>query len=51
LTVRFKEEHYWVEAIVEAQLPRKRLSDLQLSTLALLERLDSAEYEIQDVVC
>jgi hypothetical protein len=47
LTVRFKENRFWVEAIVEGQLTRKRLSDLQLTTLALLERLDSAQYEIE----
>jgi hypothetical protein len=50
LTVRFKEDSFWVEAIVEGQLPQERLSELQQSTLALLKRLDCAEYEIQDVV-
>jgi hypothetical protein len=49
LTVRFKEDQFGVEAIVEGQLTRKRLSSLQQSTLALLERLDSAEYEIYDL--
>lgn len=47
LIVRFKEERFWVEAIVEGQLSRRRLSDLQLSMLALLERLDCAQYELE----
>lgn len=47
LTVRFKEERFWIEAIVEGQLTAKRLSDLQLTTLALLERIDSSQYEIE----
>ena len=46
-TVRFKEERFWIEAIVEGQLTAKRLSDLQLITLALLERIDSSKYEIE----
>jgi hypothetical protein len=50
VTVRFKEDMFCVEAIVEGQLPQERLSYLQRTTLALLERIDSAEYEIQDLV-
>jgi hypothetical protein len=48
LTVRFKEDRFWVEAIVEGQLSEGRLEALKLSTLALLERLDAAQYEIEE---
>lgn len=47
LAVRFKEERFWIEAIVEGQLSSQRLSDLQRTTLALLERIDCSPYEIE----
>jgi hypothetical protein len=36
-----------VEAIVEGQLRPDRLLELQRTTLALLERIDAAPYEIE----
>lgn len=50
LTICFKEERFWVEAIVEGQLQPERLADLQRTTLALLERIDSAPYEIEETL-
>jgi hypothetical protein len=47
LTVRFKEDRFWVEAIVEGQLCESRLATLQQSTLTLLEQLNAAPYEIE----
>lgn len=48
LKVRFKESNgFLVEAIVEAQLRPDRLLELQRTTLALLERIDAAPYEIE----
>lgn len=49
LRVRFKEGGgFLVEAIVEGQLRPDRLAELQRTTLALLERIDSSAYEIED---
>lgn len=47
LTVRFKEDLFWVEAIVEGQLAPERLLALKQETLALLKRLEGAEWEIE----
>jgi hypothetical protein len=46
--VRFHEDTFHIEAIVEGQLAAKRLAELQRATLALLERIDGAAYEIEN---
>jgi hypothetical protein len=47
LTVRFKEERSWVEAIVEGRLPEDRLAALQQQTLVLMARLEGSACEIE----
>jgi hypothetical protein len=47
LRVRFREERSWVEAVVEGQLTPERLFALKRTTLALLERLEAAPWEIE----
>ncbi|WP_374339456.1 hypothetical protein [Leeia sp.] len=47
LKVRFRETSFWVEAIVEGQLSPARLHALQQHTLALLARIDHADYCIE----
>ena len=47
ITVRFREDRFWIEAIVEGQLGEQRLSKLQTLTLALLQRIDAAPYMIE----
>lgn len=47
VNVRFKEHRFCVEVVVEGQLSDERLIELQQSTLSLLEKLDSAPYEIE----
>ena len=47
LRVRFRESRFWVEAIVEGELMPERLSALRETTLALLERLEAAPWEIE----
>jgi len=49
VTVRFKEDSSWVEAIVEGQLAAQRLQALQRQTLAVIERLEGTACEIVDV--
>lgn len=46
--VRFNEDRFYVEAIVEGQLAPERLAELQRATLALLQRIDGCAYEIED---
>lgn len=47
LTVRFKEDGSWIEAIVEGQLAQARLEALQRHTLALLERIEGSACVIE----
>ena len=47
LTVRFKEDAFWIEAIVEGCLAEERLGLLQAKTLAMMERLEASECEIE----
>ena len=47
LTVRFLEDRFWVEAVVEGQLGSSRLAELQAAMLVHLERIDRAPYEIE----
>jgi len=47
VTVRFREESFWVEAIVEGRLPAARLEAFQRRTLALIERLEGTPCEIE----
>ena len=49
LKVRFKEESFWVEAIVEGRLSPARLQALQQHTLALMERLEASACEIENM--
>jgi hypothetical protein len=51
LTVRFKEDRFWIEAIVEGQLVKERLRALQTRTLELIERLEASACEIQGLDC
>ncbi|WP_432719368.1 hypothetical protein R0381_000494 [Jeongeupia wiesaeckerbachi] len=46
LTIRFKEEGFWIEAIVEGRLDDDRLESLQRRTLSLLERIEASACEI-----
>jgi hypothetical protein len=46
ITVRFKEDRFWIEAIVEGRLEESRLAALQRQTLALIERLEASACEI-----
>lgn len=48
LTVRFKEDRFWIEAIVEGQLAQERLATLQSKTLALIERLEASACVIEE---
>jgi hypothetical protein len=45
-TVRFKEDQFWIEAIVEGRLRGERLHALQGRTLELLSRLEASDCEI-----
>lgn len=45
--VRFKEDTYSVQAIVEGKLSDTRLEQLQRTTLATLEKLDASEWEME----
>lgn len=47
ITLRFKEERFLVQAMVEGRLSDDRLAALQRRTLRLLERLDASEWEIE----
>jgi hypothetical protein len=49
LTVRFREDRGWVEAIVEGRLPEERLRQLQHQTLALVERLEASACELEEI--
>lgn len=49
VAVRFKEERFLVQAIVEGRLSDDRLAALQRRTLGLLERLDASQWEIEAV--
>lgn len=49
LTVRFKEENHCVEAIVEGRLASTRFQALQQQTLLLIERLEGARCEIENI--
>lgn len=46
IRVRFKEERFWVEAVVEGRLADHRLSALQHQTLALVERIAGTPCEL-----
>jgi len=50
VTVRFREDGYWVEAVVEGRLDPERLHALQRQTLAVIERLEGTECEVLDVL-
>lgn len=45
--VRFKEDTYSVQAIVEGKLSDTRLEQLQRTTLSTLEKLDASEWEME----
>ena len=47
VTVRFTEDRFSVQAIVEGRLSDDRLAALQRQTLAMLERLDASAWEIE----
>jgi hypothetical protein len=47
VTIRIREERFWIEAIVEGRLGEGRLAEVQFATLALLECIDAAKYEIE----
>jgi hypothetical protein len=47
LTVRFKEDRFWIEAIIEGQLAKERLGTLQRRTLELVERLEASTCVIE----
>lgn len=47
--VRFTEDSYSVQAMVEGRLSSARLAELQHATLATLERLDASKWEIEPV--
>lgn len=47
LKVRFSEHPFHVEAIVEGRLAPERLTELQRTTIAMLERIDRCDYEIE----
>lgn len=47
ITVRFKEDAWSVQAMVEGRLSEARLDELQRATLATLEKLDASEWEIE----
>jgi hypothetical protein len=47
VTVRFTEDSWSVKALVEGRLSDVRLKELQRKTLATLQRLDAAEWEIE----
>ena len=47
VSVRFTEERWSVQAMVEGQLPDARLHELQRATLATLQRLDASAWEIE----
>ncbi|WP_280151735.1 hypothetical protein [Piscinibacter sp. XHJ-5] len=47
LTVRFKEDAWSVQAMVEGRLSDMRLGELQRATVATLEKLDASEWEIE----
>jgi hypothetical protein len=49
LTVRFREDRGWVEAIVEGRLSEARLRQLQHHTLALIERLEASACELEEM--
>jgi len=45
--VRFTEASGSLQAMVEGRLSSARLEELQLATLAILERLDASKWEIE----
>jgi len=47
--VRFTEDGYSVQAMVEGRLSSARLAELQHATLATLEQLDASKWEIEPV--
>ncbi|WP_280156364.1 hypothetical protein [Piscinibacter sp. XHJ-5] len=47
ITVRFKEDGWSVQAMVEGRLSDLRLDELKRATLATLEKLDAGEWEIE----
>jgi hypothetical protein len=47
VTVRFKEDAWSVQAIVEGRLSDSRLEELQRATISTLERLDASAWEIE----
>jgi hypothetical protein len=47
VAVRFTEERWLVHALVEGRLPNERLEELQSKTLATLQRIDLAGWEIE----
>ena len=46
--VRFAEDRFFVDAIVEGRLSDDRFAELQAHTLATLARLDASEWTIED---
>ena len=49
VTVRFKEDSWSVQAMVEGRLTNMRLEELQRQTLATLQRLDASAWEIEPI--
>ncbi len=47
IVVRFKEDGFLVQAVVEGRLPESRLAGLQASVLQKLSALENAEWEIE----
>lgn len=47
ITVRFKEDTWCVQAMVEGRLSDLRLGELQRATIATLEKLDASDWEIE----
>lgn len=47
LTVRFKEDRFWIEAIVEGKLAQGRLRALQRNILESMERIEASACEIE----
>jgi hypothetical protein len=47
LVVRFKEDHFWIEVIVEGRLAEARLRELQRNTLELIEKIEASACEIE----
>jgi hypothetical protein len=47
IMVRFREDAWSVQAMVEGRLSDSRLGELQRATMATLEKLDASDWEIE----